>query len=354
MRPLSLGSLTLLIAATAIACAGVNKEIQLDPMEFTAVQTPDGLEVELLDPEVLFSDAAKSFDEQLYDNAVRKFSLIVKHFDMSPLARPALFNRGLALLKMPRPADAAADFETFIEKYGDDADIQDAWQRLGQAYLESGRWNSALEALIKRLTMEPLVPTMEVELRARKAKALRMLAKFEDARREVRRVLAIADEHATKPEIKGNYYVAMASFEGAETYHDLFARIRFTLPTERMEKDLTDKATLFLKAQSEYLRTVRLQNIFWGVRAGVRLGQMYEEFYETIMTAEVPPEFNPEELEIYMNELKKQARPLIAKAVDSYERNMAMARMYGAKDEWFGDMPARLARLRKILESLPK
>jgi hypothetical protein len=121
-----------------------------------------------------------------------------------------------------------------------------------------------------------------------------------------------------------------------------------------MEKDLTDKATLFLKAQSEYLRTVRMRNVYWGVQAGIRVGRLYEEFYEDIMNAEVPTDLDADELKIYMDELKKKARPLVAKAVDAYERNLSMARLYGAQDEWFGDMAARLGKLRKVLADTPE
>jgi hypothetical protein len=32
---------------------------------------------------------------------------------------------------------------------------------------------------------------------------------------------------------------------------------------------------------------------------------------------------------------------------------MALARTYGARDEWFGDMGPRLERLRKVLSEIP-
>jgi hypothetical protein len=165
--------------------------------------------------------------------------------------------------------------------------------------------------------------------------------------------MALHDRHATLPEMEGNYFVAMASFQAAEVFHDLFARIKFVLPVERMEKDLLDKATLFMKAQAEYLRTMRLRNNYWGVSAGVRVGRLYEEFYDDVMNAEVPPDLSPEELEVYRDELRRRTRPMVAKAVDAYERNIALARMYGARDEWFGDMPARLDRLRRVLQEMP-
>ena len=165
--------------------------------------------------------------------------------------------------------------------------------------------------------------------------------------------MLLHDRNKTLPEIDGNYFVAMASMEGGQIYHELFGRIKFLLPVERMEKDLMDKANLFLKAQGEYLRTIRLRNPYWGVLAGVKVGRLYEEFFNDVMNAEVPPDLTASDLALYQAELKRQVRPLVAKAVDAYERNMTLSRMYGAKEEWFGDTEARLARLRKVLEEIP-
>jgi tetratricopeptide (TPR) repeat protein len=345
----------LILAVMALAACGPRTQmIRLDPMEFTASQTPAGIEVDLMDPEVLFIEGVRAYDEKRHDEAIRKFGHILERFPDSRFARPALFNRGLALLAAERPSQAAPDFRAYIDQHEDDPDVGDAWQRLGQSLQEAGEWRAAEEALKRRLQIQPLPLSLEVEMRARLARTLRMQERIEETRGEVDRVMDLHDRHATLPEMQGNYFVAMASFEGAGTVHDLFARIKFILPTERMEKDLTDKATLFLKAQAEYLRTARLRNVYWGVQAGIKVGRMYEEFYNDIMTAETPPDFSPEDLQIYMDELRKKARPLVTKAVDAYERNLSLARMYGARDEWFGDMADRLARLRKMLSEIPK
>lgn len=335
------------------ACGPATETVRMDPLRFAASRTEGGVRVDLLDPEVLFLEGVRAYDQKRPEEAARKFGLILDHFGNSRFAKPALFNRGLALLAVPRPAEAAADFERYIAEYPADADVPDAWHRLGQALCEAAEWSRAEAALRKRAGMEPRSLLLEVELGARLALVLRMLGRYEEAREEAARVLSLHDRNATLPEMDGNYYVAMASFQAAEVFHDLFARIKFVLPVERMEKDLLDKATLFMKAQAEYLRTMRLRNSFWGVSAGVRIGRLYEEFYDDILSAEVPPDLSPEELRVYRDELKRRTRGMVAKAVDAYERNLALARMHGAREDWFGDMPARLERLRRLLAEMP-
>lgn len=363
MRRRAAWGLSWAVGVGALAACGPRADVvRMDPIELQARRTPDGVRVDVLDPETLFLQGVREFEARNLDEADHAFTLVVERFPESRFARPSRFNRGLVRLQTGRPAEAATDFDAYVRTApaadpsrpaAGDADLADAWQRLGQAWTEAGEWEAAVRALRERVRMTPLTTWQEVEARARLALALRMLGRTEESRAEVGRVLAVHDHNLTLPEMDGNYFVAMASFQGAEAWHDLFARIRFVLPVERMEKDLVDKATLFLKAQSEYLRTIRLRNTYWGVKAGVAVGRLYEEFFDHILQAEVPPDLAPDEVEIYLDELKRRARPLLAKAVDAYERNLALARMYGARDEWFGDTQSRLFRLRKVLDEIP-
>ena len=84
------------------------------------------------------------------------------------------------------------------------------------------------------------------------------------------------------------------------------------------------------------------------------MGRLYEEFYDDLLGAEIPPELKPEDRETYLQELRRKARPLVAKAVATYERNLSLARVHGAREEWLGDLPVRIARLRRILEEIPE
>jgi len=326
----------------------------MEPLRLESSRTDEGVRIDVIDPEALFMDGAGAFEEKNHVEAARKFGILIQRFPESRLAKPALYNRGMALLAIPRPGESADVFQEYVRRFPGEPDTVDAWHKLGQAWSEAGEWKMAYDTLSERLEMEPLTLMQEVEIRATSARCARMLGRHEEARDQSSAVKALHDKHKNLPEMKGNYHVAMASFEGAETYRDRFVRIKFVLPVEKMEKDLIEKANLFLKAQSGYLQTIRLRNTYWGVKAGVRVGRLYEEFYNDIMSAEVPPELAPDEVEIYLAELRKRTRPMVQKAVVAYESNMALARMYGARDDWFGDTKDRLEKLKKILEEIPE
>ena len=63
-----------------------------------------------------------------------------------------------------------------------------------------------------------------------------------------------------------------------------------------MERDIEAKSNLFLKCQAAFLRTVRFQHPEYSVIAGFRLGQIFETFYDHLLSAEVPPDLDEEEI----------------------------------------------------------
>ncbi len=338
--------------STLAGCAPRISSLDMAPMEFNAFSTPDGIRVDTMDPEILFGDGAAAFDRGDWNEAARLFGLVASRFPESDQGGPALFNFGLARLRSGRPGEAVAAFRKYIDVNPPAGDDLQPRLRLIEALLESGEWVDAEREILTCMAVPALPPSTTIELRAGLARALRKQDRLQEALDSTRLAMETYDAHAVEPAMKGNYSAAMASFEGGEIWHDIFLSIKLILPKDRMEKDLTDKAAMFMKAQSEYMRTVRVGNIFWSSRAGVRIGQLYEEFYNDIMSAEVPPGLNATDLGRYMNELRRQARPLLEKAVVLYERNMEVCRKFGAKEEWFAEMKSRLARLKDLLRDL--
>jgi tetratricopeptide (TPR) repeat protein len=338
------------VFAVFASCATHKRVVNLDTLEFVATKTPSGYKVDCLDPRILFDEATKDYEEGLFFEAIRKFSLILERFKDDPLADFALYNRGICYAKAERPLLAKQDFEEFLKKHKDDPDAIDASLWLGHVMCDLGEWEGAEKALRRALEKKDLSLPMEIEARAYLAQTLKKQGRYTSVRKQVDMVFRLFSMNISQPEISQNYYVAMACFIGASVWHDMFSRVRFYLPVERMEKDLQDKASFFLKAQSEYLRTIRVGNTYWGVKAGMALGRLFEEFYEHIMQAEVPSDLTGEDLDVYLKELKKMTRPLLLQAMRVYERNVAMARLNGAKEEWLDEAQQRIERINTILK----
>jgi len=337
-------------AALIYSCASHKQVVDLGAIELIATRTPSGYKVDVLDPQILFDEAAKDYEEGLFLDAIRKYSLIIERFAEHSLADYALYNRGVCYAKVERPLQAKQDFERFLKKHKDDPDAFDASLWLGKVMCDLGEWEGAENALRKALEKKDLSLPMEIEARAYLAQTLRKQGRYSSARRQVDMVFRLYSMNLSRPEMVQNYYVAMACFIGASIWHDMFSRIRFYLPVERMEKDLDDKTSYFWRAHSEYLRTMRVGNIYWGVKAGLALGRLFEEFYEHLMEAEVPSELTSEDLDVYYKELKRMTRPLLVEAMRVYERNIQIARLNGANEEWLSEAHQRIQRIKTILK----
>ena len=156
--------------------------------------------------------------------------------------------------------------------------------------------------------------------------------------------------HRKEPGIRQNYYAAMAHYEFAEAYAFLFRAIKLYLPIERMGKDLTDKAQYFLSAQSALFNTIHVHNTYYGIKAGLEIGQLYEDFYKDLMAAEVPKGFTEQERKVYFETLKKRIRPLVQKAMLVYQENLRIGKYYRIPQKWLQDAKRRLKRLKRLLE----
>lgn len=341
-------------ALTMCGCNPRITQIEMDPLEFTAFSTPEGMRVQAVDPGLLFKDGTEAFKKENFHLASKYFALVVRKFPDSAYTAPALYNFGLARLRFGLPADAVTAFKRFLKEWPQEDNQAQVRRYLIQALLESGNWDEAAGMTKKELSEKELSLPVRFEMMATLARALRKQGHLGRARKIIEDTLRLYDANVVDPDIKGNYHAAMAAFEDGEVWRDLFTGIRFVLPKERMEKDLSDKGAIFQKARSGYLRTVRMGNIYWSSLAGVRMGKLFEEFYYDIMNGEIPPRLSGRDRDAYIAELRSQARPMLEKAVELYERNMKTSYSYGAREEWFTDMKTRLRRLKKLLNEKPK
>jgi tetratricopeptide (TPR) repeat protein len=97
-----------------------------------------------------------------------------------------------------------------------------------------------------------------------------------------------------------------------------------------MAKDVERKAQLLLDAQELFLQTIQAQNNYWGIAAGMRIGELYETLYQQLLASPLPLEINPEGHASYRKEMRKLLRSLLGKALQNYEDTLHTAERIGA------------------------
>ena len=87
----------------------------------------------------------------------------------------------------------------------------------------------------------------------------------------------------------------------------------------------------------------------WATAAGFQIGSLYREFYDDLVGAPVPPELTGEAREVYLEEVRKQVKSLLQKAIPIHEKNVLMAERIGENNEWVRRSNEQLDQLKKLL-----
>jgi tetratricopeptide (TPR) repeat protein len=266
----------------------------------------------------------------------------------------AAFNAGLSLEKANRFAEAVRRFEQAVTHARKSSDADDALFRLAACHESLQDWGALRDTGARLLGADAgarLSPANRVAAHAIRGRGHEGTGALALAERDYRAALAVHQDHLGDAALASSAFVSLAQHRSAELYFTLFASIHFRLPLDRMERDLEDKSNFFLMAQNGYLKTLRLRHPAWATVAGFRLGQLYEQMYDDLISAEVPADLSPDEVDVYYEELRAEVRPLLERAIEIYERNLRLGQRFGRDDEWVRKTEGSLARLKDILRA---
>ena len=346
-----IGWLALAASVMISGCAGQAAQIQMEETVLRATPEGDGHQVEAMDPEVLFHEAAEAYKEGDYDAAERRYGLILEHFPGSRWAALSHYNRAVCLKKLERYADAAVIFGDIAQKKAGTKDAHDALFQLAPCHEKLEQWADVEAALSQVLApaWKGIVASDRLEALARRGMARKALGNFKEAERELRKVVDVWSSNRDDVLVRESVYVSVAEYNVGEMHRERFAVVKFRLPVESMDEQLAEKVEHFLRAQNAYLRTVRHHHPDYAVKAGFQLGALFEVMTDDMMDAEVPDDMSQEEMEVYREELRKELVPLAEKAVDIFKRTMRLARKFGHDGEWLKRTESSLQKMKDLM-----
>ena len=130
-----------------------------------------------------------------------------------------------------------------------------------------------------------------------------------------------------------------------------------TLQTQRAALDV--RAAHLLEAQRLYFDTMRWSEPYWTSAAGYQIGSLYDRFFQSIVTAPVPPASEPLTQEeradyeqTYRDALAQYVEPLLRHSIRYWELTLQMIERTGVDTEWRARIEADLARVRQQLGAL--
>ncbi len=264
-------------------------------------------------------------------------------------ARQAYPGLGRAHEQLGDFAAAVRAYDEFLARFPDQA-AADLYSARGACHAELGQWQASADDFATAFT-HATVPSSQVEALTRQGYALFQLGDFELADRPLKQAdeifLAAQDGHRER--FTTFYFVGMARFYRAAIHHRHFRDIAIRLPEKVMAEDFARKFAILEQAQDGYNYTVKARHMFWVSAAGYQLGSLFEEFYDAMMYAPVPDWLDEAQRQTYYEELKKQLRPVVNKAIFTFEKNLETARKLGYDSEFVAKTEAKLSELQGVL-----
>ncbi|MEO0325991.1 MAG: tetratricopeptide repeat protein [Myxococcota bacterium] len=359
-------ALAALVACLGVGCAHrarpAEEPTRLEEMHITARPGAGGFATEAVDAETLFRAGVSAQQQQRFDEALVVYDRVVGEFPESRFVAPSLYNGGLSGKALGRPAEAAARFERLVTARPGSPDVRPARFQLAELYLELERGEDGLAVADVLLADEGLDPDERVEAMARKAQHLLALGRTEEAAAQAQTAMSWARTRRDEEAVRDVYFIAAANYVWAETLR-LEAEAIVPPPggVAVQRPHLERRAQVILRAQRSYFDVIRHTHPDWAAAAGYRIGQLYDDFWDAIMSAPVPPPQRPlpeAHVPVYEREyrlyLARLVKPLIRHSIRYWELTLVMVERTGVESDWTTRIRADLERARDRLLAQPE
>lgn len=347
MRALSL--LSCLLAG----CASLHGAHRVDmDAVVIAAKAPADLPTEIYDADTVFHYAREAERAGDFAKSKRLYERLLREFPESKLRRAAAFgvSRGaqaqggcplaLPLYSALRQEDAAS---------GDVSPWIDAHFREAACLVGLQRPKEAAEILSGLLEYGALEHDDKLEAMVSRGIAFVNLGELDLAERDFVLVFAYERERQERePNPLVRFTVAKAGYHLGEVHRLRFEHVRLEYPDAVLEQRLEEKSQLLLRAQTYYLRAIRLGDLEVAAASGFRVGAMYEHFHGEMVALLPPTDLSSEQVELYRQELRSKIGVLLRKAVKIYEEAVAMAQRTGLRSEWIDKMTRAVERIKKL------
>ena len=345
-------------AASGATTTPAKHEVEFEELRINAhAKQGGGYDFESYDASDLFKGATDLSNERKCDEAVAMYDRIVNEFASSQYVSASLYNAGLCLQATGKLAAAAEHYQNVRKLRPGGEDVKDASFLLTEVLVQLERWPDAQALADELLAREDLTQDERLEGLARRAQALLGAGDQDEAERAAQSGLSYFRTRPKAQPVRDEFFAAACNYVLAETYRSREEALAFPDGLEPQKQVLIRRAQLLLQAQREYFNTISFQNLdnlHWAAASGYRIGHMYDELWQSVMTAPTPANLRGTEGEaIYHQELAKLIKPLIRHAIRYWEMTQMFIERTGMKSSWADKIKTDLGRVRALLLEQP-
>lgn len=321
------------------------QQVQFDPVTVTA-----DLELASLNDEELFAGGTSAFAANDFAKAARYFGRLADFHPQSKHREEALYNAGLSHERLEQWDEAYLRFSELADAEKGTGDALDAAFRLAETQYHLERFSEAAKVLATIAGRTDLPVGKRLEAQVQQGVCELELGQTEKSEKTLRQAVSTYDALQDKDEVE-DYFPAQAHFFIGEIYRQHYDGVKLdpAKGSDALANDLNYKAELLLSAQGNYLRAIRVGNGHWATAAGARIGELYENLYEHLVSSPAPAELDAEEAVIYREELRKKVRVLLTKSINIYERTLEAAERIGSQNAFVDKTRQSLEKMKALL-----
>jgi tetratricopeptide (TPR) repeat protein len=328
--------------------------VKLEPIKVVGqTDTPDALE--FYDAQVLFDRGSEFLDSRHHAEARQYFQKLLDEFPDSALAQPARYNLGVALMETKDPQTALMHFDAYRET-ATGKNLLDATFKRGSCLAMLGRYQEVAEVFDGLLEGE-LKPEDRIEALVDSGIAYFMLEDKGTAEWRFKEAVKLRAKGEQETRLDSDYFNAQALFYLGEIARLEYSEFKMTMPEgpkveDKLAEQLEEKCQRLLRAQYQFLKVIRTGNAGWAAAAGFKVGMLYQELHDEMVTLPVPPDLTEEQAQIYRLEVRKKVAILVRKAISIWESTTSMARRTGQNNVWVEKTEQSLNRMRVLLKEV--
>jgi TolA-binding protein len=323
------------------------RTIEVEPLR-VQVQKDGAGDIVIYDARELFDQANEALAGGSPDLALEVYARMVAEFPESDLVPLAVFNSGIALEDKGDAAGAVLRYREVARLVPGTRDALDASIRAAAVETELGRTREALAALDALLSDRNVTDADRIEIQARRGFALVSEKRYAEAEKALRAAIDIF-HGGRAAHLETDHYVAMAHYYLGDIPRRQFEEAPLRLPDEQLKRDLEAKSNLLLLAKQRFEDTIVLANVYWATASAYQIASMQQEMWRALVAAPVPAQLTAQEAGIYVDEVRKLARPYLDAALETHTRNVQIALRHRIDTQWTEGSRLRIGELTDLL-----
>ena len=342
------------VSAPSAVPATAPSKVKMDPMLIQS-GSDDLTGLDGYDAQQLLEVGNQRYADAKYDEAVKVYDRLLSAFADSDLVPSAVYNKGLAFEQLAEHEAAYEAFDKVVKDHPHAPSHKQAQFRVAFNLGKLERWQGVADAFWAIRQRSDKTPMDELEARVGQGVAMFMLGDYSTAEREFMSALRFHDKQSKLQYLPAEYWVGQSRFYLGEINARAFEKVALVPPNDgndawesEMSKALEEKCQFLLRAQNNFIRTIRVGHSGWATAAGYRIGSMYEKLYDALVGLPVPPSLTEEAETVYREGVRERVSVLVMKAIKVYESSLQMARRVGEKNEWVDKTTRQLERMKNL------